>query len=134
MSEPKPNYINPECFGDDVANWMAEQLRAKGCVVDEPGQEDFGWYCNFRVADTAYCFVVGHRADDLIAPGEWIGWVERNPGFMSSLFGGRARGVALGAVQLIDEILSSSPDISEVRWHHKRDFDAGREDQGTSQS
>jgi hypothetical protein len=29
-SDPKDYFINPCCFGDDVAVWLAQQLRAKG--------------------------------------------------------------------------------------------------------
>jgi len=42
------NFINPGCFGDDVARWLIGQLRADGHVTEEPRQEDFGWYFTSR--------------------------------------------------------------------------------------
>jgi hypothetical protein len=28
MSEPREYFINPGCFGDDLAKWLADQLRS----------------------------------------------------------------------------------------------------------
>jgi hypothetical protein len=62
MPEPKKYFINPSCFGDDLAIWLIDQLRGKGYEVsDAPGQEDFGWYSTFRVSEIEHCFVIGHR-------------------------------------------------------------------------
>ena len=62
MAEPKEYFINPCCFGDDLAKWLIDELRKKGSETDdEPGQEDFGWYLNFETAGIAHCFVIGHR-------------------------------------------------------------------------
>jgi hypothetical protein len=132
VSEPKEHFINPCCFGDDVARWLAEQLRDKGCqAAYVPGQEDFGWYFSFLVAGIEYCFVIGHRPGDENGEGVWIGWLERSRGFVASMFGGRKRGIQPTAARVIHEILSNSPQIRDVRWHFRRDFDAGREKMGT---
>jgi hypothetical protein len=56
-TDPKGYFINPCCFGDDVAKWLARQLRDKGHEAGEtPGQEDFGWYLTFRISKAEYCF------------------------------------------------------------------------------
>jgi hypothetical protein len=47
-SSQKAYFINPGCFGDDVAKWLADQLRNQG-HEDMPGQEDFGWYFIFQM-------------------------------------------------------------------------------------
>lgn len=42
--EPKPYFINPNCFGEDVAGWLVTALGREGFMVDEPiQQEDYGW-------------------------------------------------------------------------------------------
>ena len=41
---PRDYFINPCCYGDDVAQWLAAALRSRGYVVDGPDQEDWGWY------------------------------------------------------------------------------------------
>ena len=52
-SEPKDYFINDCCYGDDLARWIMEQLRARGIHTGQvPGQEDFGWFFTFRVGET----------------------------------------------------------------------------------
>jgi len=70
-SESRPYFINPECYGDDLAKWMMERLRATGYkTADEPGQEDFGWYFDFEVPAGPHCCVIGYQPDD--PEGQWI--------------------------------------------------------------
>jgi hypothetical protein len=133
MSEPRAYFINPCCFGDDVVKWLIAELRKQGVDADEtPGQEDFGWYLSFKVNDIGHSFVLGHRPTGDTEAGTWIGRIERNRGFIGSVSGGRDRGILPLAVEAIHRILSSSPLISDLRWHLKRDFDTGDEERGTS--
>ncbi len=41
VSQVKEHFINPCCFGEDVAQWLREKLAEKGAVTGTPGQEDF---------------------------------------------------------------------------------------------
>jgi hypothetical protein len=85
-SEQKSYFINAGCFGDDLAKWLIQELGKRGIKTDdEPGQEDFGWYLNFEIDGTASIFLVGYRPGDKNNAGMWIGWLERNRGFISSL-------------------------------------------------
>ena len=132
MSEPKEYFINPCCFGDDVARWLAGQLRGKGHQADEvPGQEDFGWYLRFSVFGIAHCFVIGYRPGDDNEEGAWIGFLERRRGMIAFLLGVHKRGIQPAAVRAIHEILTGSPQIWDVRWHFRHDFDRGYEEMGT---
>jgi hypothetical protein len=73
-TEQKPYFINPCCFGDDVAVWLIEQFRERGMVTDEePGQEDFGWYVTFRANNMPHWFLFSFRPSDGDSDGEWIG-------------------------------------------------------------
>src|SRR6267378_7831977 len=109
MVEPKDYFINPCCFGDDVAKWLINELRKQGVKADEqPGQEDFGWYLNFEITGKGHTLVIGHRPSGESEAGIWIGWLERNTGFIGSLFGGRKRGIQPSAIQAIHRILSDS--------------------------
>jgi hypothetical protein len=41
--EPKPHFINPNCFGEDFAGWLRGQVSgfaAEGFEISEPIQED----------------------------------------------------------------------------------------------
>ncbi len=128
MTEPRDYFINPCCFGDDVAKWLIGELRNRGVQTDDnPGQEDFGWYLNFQVVGTSNTFVIGHRPGDEHDEGTWIGWPERSRGLIGSLLGARKRGIHSSAAETVHTILSSSPQIRDVRWHFQRDFDKGQE-------
>jgi hypothetical protein len=131
MTDAKANFINPTCFGDDVATWLITRLRSAGIeTAPEPSQEDFGWYFDFKVPEGDHCLVLGHRPADGDEPAIWIGWLERRRGLLTSLFGGRNRNIATSACSAIHHALSGTPDISHVRWHTKDEFDRGREDAG----
>jgi hypothetical protein len=133
-TERRDYFINDCCYGDDVARWLIEQLRARGVQTDaEPGQEDFGWYFGFRIGDTDYHFVIGHRPSDGGDPAVWIGWLERKAGLFRSMFGRHKRCIRPEGVHAIHSVLSSSPQVSNVSWHHQHDFNAGREDNGQTE-
>jgi len=128
MTEPKDYFINPCCFGDDVAAWLIRELRKRGMGTDEkPGQEDFGWYLNFEAAGIGHTFVIGHRPNGETEVGTWIGWLERKRGLIGSILGGRRRRIQASAAQAIHKILTGSATVREVRWHFQRDFDGGIE-------
>jgi hypothetical protein len=130
-AEQKSYFINAGCFGDDLAKWLIQELDKRGIKTDdEPGQEDFGWYLNFEIGGTASTFIVGYRPGDKNNAGTWIGWLERNRGFISSLLGRRETDIDLAAAEILHEILSNAPAIQDVRWHWKQDFDRGREELG----
>jgi hypothetical protein len=133
MAEPKDYFINPCCFGDDVAKWLIGELCKQGVQTDEkPGQEDFGWYLNFEITGYPHTFVIGHRPTGEAETGTWIGWIERRRGLIGSAFGGRKRGIQSSAAEAIHRVLASSPLIRDVRWHFQRDFDKGYEERGAS--
>jgi hypothetical protein len=124
LNEPKDYFINPCCFGDDVANWLIDELRKQGVTTDDkPGQEDFGWYLNFDASGMPHTFVIGHQPSGETEAGRWIGWVERRRGFFRSLLGARDRGIQPAAVEAIDKVLSNSPRIRAVRWQYREDLD-----------
>lgn len=145
---PQEHFINDCCYGDDICKWLIEELTRKGVDCDkEPGQEDFGWYFNFSVNKVVYCLVCAFRlgegedqeqekdqekkeeaASSEAENGDWIIWIERSAGFMASLFGARNKGLDEAVPKLIHSTLSANPAITNIKWHRKKDFDAGRED------
>jgi hypothetical protein len=130
-TEEKDSFINPGCFGDDVAKWLMEKLRGRDVhTADEPDSEDFGWYFTFRYSDIEYDFVISYRPGEGEIEGDWIGWLERRRGLLASVFGLRKKGIQPEAAQALHEVLSASADIRDVRWHFQKDFDADREEDG----
>ena len=126
--EVKEHFLNPCCFGDDAANWIADRLRRAGTAVDEIEQEDFGWYLTYDTAEGKHCLVIGYRPED-DSGGCWIAWVERHVGFLRSLFGGR-NAVSQSAIAVVHEALQDS-EIHDARWHERTHFDRGDENRGT---
>jgi hypothetical protein len=133
MTKSKGYFVNPCCFGDDVAEWLIGELRKQGVRTDEkPGQEDFGWYLNFEAAGITHTFVIGHRPRGETETGIWIGWLERKRGLIGSILGQRKRGIQASAAQAIHQTLTASSAVREVRWHFRDDFNDGVERGGVS--
>lgn len=127
-TEPKDYFVNPCCFGDDLAKWLIEQFKHHRIAVDEePGQEDYGWYVTFRANGTPHWFLFSFRSSP--DGGEWIGFVERS-GFFRSLMRRSAKDVEASAVKTIHLMFNAAPIIHNLRWHFRRDFDLGNEAQG----
>lgn len=138
-SDSRPYFINPCCFGDDLCHFLIAKLKDAGLECDEkPGQEDFGWYFNFKFNSHAYCLIAAFRPDDEETgsspdSGLWNLYLERAAGFMAPIFGARNKGLDEAIAQKLHSILSTTNEFSELRWHFRKDFDAGREELGTSQ-
>lgn len=43
LSKVQSHFINPCCFGEDLAQWLREKLSERGIRADGPYQEDRGW-------------------------------------------------------------------------------------------
>lgn len=120
VTEPKDHFINECCFGDDLCRWLIAELRRRGHQTDnEPGQEDFGWYFGFTVEGVDHSFVVSFQPNDPATGDRWLGWVERDCGFLASVIGGRNRNISASAIAVIHEALSSNDAIQAVRWSAK---------------
>jgi len=121
---------NSEPLGRGLALWLVNAVKAKGCLVPGlPEQEDFGWYFDFEVGEVPHCFVLGGRVE-LGGEITWIANVERRRRFLSSVFGGRKRGIRSEALVLMNEVVRSIPSVSSVAWHVESAFDRGDESQG----
>lgn len=130
VTESKDYFINPGCFGDDVARWMMERLKARGIETDaKPGQEDFGWYFNFQTSSGPHCCVIARRPAEDPSAGEWVLWLEHSAGLIGSLLG-RRRKVSPDAVELLHQTLSGADEVADLHWHERRSFDAGDESRG----
>lgn len=132
VSESRDYFLNPGCFGDDLARWMMDGLAALGIETSkEPGQEDFGWYFDFNTPDGTHCCVLAYRPGPGDKDGDWILWLERSAGLFGSLLGRRKR-VSPVAVELVHRVLSAASEVTNLQWHDKRRFDGGDESESTS--
>ena len=126
-SESRSYFINAENYGDDLAQWISDQLEKRGVEIfkgeEFPGQEDFGWFFCCEIDHEAFCVVVSHLYDGNSL--EWVISVERNYGFIKSLIRGRHRDINRKLLIALHDVLSSSDDIHHIRWHRYEDFSRG---------
>jgi hypothetical protein len=68
------HFINPCCFGEDLATWLQSKLKGKGIDASSPGQEDWGWYIFAELGDDKYFLGMNVNAADNPATGEDAEW------------------------------------------------------------
>ncbi|MBI5667625.1 MAG: hypothetical protein HZC41_06420 [Chloroflexi bacterium] len=115
----KPHFINPICFGEDVAAWMIARLPQPPFVVSEPIQEDYGWGFWARVNDEPYWTAIA-IVEDTIGQ-EWAEWmvsVNYEPGFnLVRRFLKRPREENLLMLcRALDAALHAEPSIRDIQW------------------
>lgn len=87
LTEVRENFINPCCFGEDVAVWMIERLRAHPDleVTPEPCQEDWGWEVFLSCRGRRFFIGIGqYEMDDGLG---WLCFVESRLPFYMRWFG-----------------------------------------------
>jgi hypothetical protein len=119
LSEVKDHFINPICFGEDVAAWLRGKLVERGIPTIEPGQEDWGWYVESTLGDSVYFIGIGGNPDELSRDpnyGEWRIIVEKHRSLWQKL---RVRNATPGdepMIAVIREILEREGDFENVRF------------------
>lgn len=117
LSRVGEHFINPCCFGEDLAAWLTSKLAAKNVEAANPYQEDWGWELPANWGNDTYYLCMSGNADNSGAPedeGEWRIIVEKRRSLWQRLTG-KGRIVAGDPlVHLIEEILSSEPAIRDV--------------------
>jgi hypothetical protein len=82
--EPKPHFINPNCFGEDFAAWLRERVAgfaAEGFEISAPIQEDYGWgFWISRAKDTFWVAISFVDQLEDASGAEWGVSVEYDPG------------------------------------------------------
>jgi hypothetical protein len=120
---PQPHFINPNCFGDDLARWLLRRLQGMRFSLSEPTQEDYGW--GFW-AQGKYWVAVG-LIEDSGQPPEWLIAVDYDPGLnlRERLFGQADADTLARLCAAVHAALKSEPRIADVRWCDNDDADCG---------
>ena len=119
LSEVREHFINPCCFGEDLAAWLRGKLLEKGLEVAGPDQEDWGWYIEASYEGGRYFIGVGGNADETGGDnnqGEWRIIVEKHRSLWDRLIGKNEASEADGMIALIREIVEAEPDFRNVRY------------------
>jgi len=117
LSEVRAHFINPCCFGEDLAAWLRAKLVEQGAQVDEPGQEDWGWYLGAQYEGRTYFIGVGGNADESGEDrnrGEWRITIEPHRSAWERLTG-RGREAPDAMLALVRRIVEAEPDFANVR-------------------
>jgi len=117
LSKVSPHFINPCCFGEDLAAWLREKLSEKGITAREPYQEDWGWELPAKINGQSYYLGVGGNADgDTANPdaGEWRVIVEKKRTIWQRLTGENKITLDDPLLSLIRQILTADTGIRDV--------------------
>jgi hypothetical protein len=117
LSKVGEHFINPCCFGEDLAAWLQGKLRRQGVEVREPYQEDWGWELPVRSGQSTYYLCMSGNADESATnpdEGEWRIIVEKKRSLWHRL---TRRGKMMrddATLALVGEILRADPGIRDV--------------------
>jgi hypothetical protein len=117
LSKVGAHFINPCCFGEDVAAWLRHKLIANGADAGSPGQEDWGWYLFVKSGADRYFLGVGANSENNPAnpnDGEWGIIVEKRRTITQRLTGKGKITADDGMFTLVKEILDGESDFRDV--------------------
>jgi len=104
---------NPGVFGKSLAQWIAEQLAARGFSVGEVIAEDFGW-CVPLESKSPRLFVACASAED--KPNQWRVFAFAEGGVLARLFGKDKSAESLASLfSALKQTLQSAPSIKGLR-------------------
>ena len=118
LSEVGEHFINPCCFGEDLAEWLRAKLCERGVSADQPGQEDWGWYTGTTVGGQRYFIGIGGNPTENGAPknhGEWRIFVEKRRSLWQLISGKNKITPEDEIISLLLNILAQEPDFEQIQ-------------------
>jgi len=74
LSKVGAHFINPCCFGEDLAAWLRAKLTELRIETSQPYQEDWGWEVPVKLSSGSYFLCISGNSDESSAnmdQGEW---------------------------------------------------------------
>jgi hypothetical protein len=118
LTQVGKDFINPCCFGEDLAAWLRPRLAAKNVATAEPYQEDWGWELPAAWDGRRYYLCMSGNADDPDGPdneGEWHIIVEKRRSIFERLAGKEKLASDDPLVARLEEVLSADAAIRNLR-------------------
>ena len=116
LSKVGEHFINPCCFGEDLAAWLRPKLAVKNIETATPNQEDWGWELPAKCEGDFYYLCVSGNADNPgNDEGEWRIVVEKRRSIWERLTGRGKIAADDPLVRLVEETLSQEPVIRNVQ-------------------
>jgi len=119
LSEVGAHFINPCCFGEDLAAWLRNKLIERRVETREPYQEDWGWELPVKDGDQSYYLCMSGNADGSAANlnnGEWGIIVEKKRSISQRITGGGKIAKDDRMVCLLNEILTGEATFRDVHF------------------
>src|SRR5712675_2221435 len=117
LSKVRQHFINPCCFGEDLAAWLRLKLSERSIEVREPYQEDWGWELPVTHGSDSYYLCMSGNSDESSTnkdEGEWGIIIEKRRSIKQRLRGTGKIAANDRMVSTIEEILRAEPTIQEV--------------------
>lgn len=109
------HFINPCCFGEDLAAWLRSKLAEKNIETAVPYQEDWGWELPATYGRDSYYVCMSGNADNSGSyDGEWRIIAEKRRSIWERLTGKGKIAADDALVTLIEQILSNETGIRNV--------------------
>ncbi len=121
LSEVGAHFINPCCFGEDLAAWLRNKLIERRVETREPYQEDWGWELQVKYGDQSYYLCMSGNADGSAANlnnGEWGIIVEKKRSISQRITGGGKIAKDDRMVCLLNEILTGEATFRDVHFEY----------------
>jgi hypothetical protein len=114
--------VNPGLFGKRLAEFLVPQLENRGYVVKDLFSEDWGWVISLENAEFPLWIGCGRYEE---YPNGFLCFIEPHEPFVKKfLFFGKidTRPKVDALRQALDEILSSEPSVSDIKWWTHDEF------------
>lgn len=121
ISEVKPHFINPCCFGEDLAQWLINKLEERGIQARKPYQEDWGWeFSAEEDLNSYYIGVGGNSAEDPANPnrGEWRVMITKRRSLIEKLLGKNRLKQEEPIIRTVWNILEAEPSFSNLHFEN----------------
>ncbi len=116
ITQVKDYFINECCFGDDVAAFLHEKLSELGIDVNEPGQEDWGWYLEVEHEGQWYFLGISGNLQEVpnSKVGEWQIIIEKVRTLKDKLLKKNRLSEDEELIHLLRRVLGSDPAIAKL--------------------
>jgi hypothetical protein len=117
LSKVGEHFINPCCFGEDLAAWLRIKLLGRRVDVGQAYQEDWGWELPAACGNDSYYLCMSGNSDELSTDqneGEWRIIIEKRRTIGQRLSGAGKITANDEMVKTIEQILTGEPTVREV--------------------
>jgi hypothetical protein len=118
LSKVGDHFVNPCCFGEDLAAWLREKLSDRGIHTDAPGQEDWGWYLGLSHGGDKYLLGINGNPNETSTnenDGEWRIVIDKSRPLSQRLRGAGKITRDNPVAATVEEILRAEADFHDLR-------------------